>query len=53
MLVIFDLKKVLMEVKVFLAMLIMLYQMKRHLGRLLTFVHLECSCVISNMGDVL
>ena len=37
---IFDLSKVLKEGKVFLAMLIVLYQMKRQLVRLLNLVHL-------------
>ena len=53
MLVIFDSKKVLEERKVFLVMLIVLYQMKRQLGRLLNLVHLECRCALPNMEDVL
>ena len=52
-LMMFDLKKVFREVKVFLVILIMLYQMKHQLGRLLNLVHLECRCVLSNRGDVL
>ena len=49
MLVIIDLK----EEKVLLAMLIVLYQMKRQGSRLLNLVHLECTCVLPNMEDVL
>ena len=52
-LVIFDLKKVLKEGKVFLVRLIVLYQMKRQLARLLILVHLECRCGLLNMEDVL
>ena len=50
---IFDLEKLLKERKVFLAMLIVLYQMKRQLGHLLNLVHLECKYVLPNMEDVL
>ena len=53
MLVIFDLKKVLKEGKVFLVMLIVLYQIKRQLGHLLNLVHLEYRCALPNMEDVL
>ena len=42
---IFDLEKVLREGKVFLVRSIVLYQMKRQLGRSLNLVHLECKCV--------
>ena len=49
----FDLKEVLREGKVFLVMLIVFYQMRRQLGRLLSLVHPECRCVSSNMEDVL
>ena len=48
---IFDLKKVLKEEKVFLVVLIVLYQMKCLLGRLLNFSYLECRCAIPNMED--
>ena len=51
--VIFDSKKVLKEGKVFLVMLIVLYQMKRQSGRSLYLVHLECRCALPNMEDVL
>ena len=50
---IFDLKRVLKEEKVFLVMLIVLYQMKRHFGLLLNFVPLECRCALTNMEDVM
>ena len=53
LLVIFDLEKVLKEGKVFLVMLIVLYQKKRQLGRLLNWVHLECRCALPNIEDVL
>ena len=52
MFVIFKLLKVLMEGKVFLARLIMLYQMKYLLVRLLYWVHLECRSVLPNMVGV-
>ena len=52
-LVIFDLEKVLKEAKVFLVMLLVLYQIKRQLGRLLNLVHLEFRCALPIMGDVL
>ena len=41
-----------MEGKVFLARLIMLYQMKYLLFRLLYSVHFECMSVLSNMVGV-
>ena len=50
---IFDLRKVLSVVIVFLAILIMLYRMKCQLVRLLNLAHLEYRCVLPNMGDVL
>ena len=50
---IFDLKKVLKEGKMFLVKLIVLYQMKRQLGRLLYSVHLGCRYALPNMEDVL
>ena len=53
LLLIFDLKKVLKEGKLFLVMLIVLYRMKGYLGRLLSLVHLECRCALPNMEDVL
>ena len=37
----------------FLVMLIVLYQMKRQLGRLVNLVRLECRCALPNMEDVL
>ena len=49
MLVIFDLKMVLMGVKVFLAGMIVLYQKKYLLVRFLYLVHLEYMSVLSNM----
>ena len=49
----FDLRKLLRVVIVFLARLIMLYRMRRQLVRLLNLVHLEFRCVLPNMGDVL
>ena len=49
---IFDFLKVLMERKVFLARLIMLYQMKYLLVRLLDLVHFECMSVLPNMVGV-
>ena len=49
MLVIFDLKMVLMGVKVFLAMMIALYQKKYLLVHLLYSVRLEYMSVLSNM----
>ena len=49
MLVLFDLKKVLKEGKVFLVMSIVLYQMKRQLDCLLNYVHLEYRCALPNM----
>ena len=52
-LAIFDLEKVLKEGKVFLVMLIVLYQMERQMGRLLSLVHHECRCALPNMEDVL
>ena len=52
MFVIFDFLKVLMEGKVFLARLIMLYQMKYLLVHLLYLVHLECMSVLPDMVGV-
>ena len=49
---IFDLSKVLMELKLFLAMFIMLYQMKYLLVRLLDLVHFECRSVLPKMVGV-
>ena len=49
MLVIFDLMMVLMEVKVFLAGMTMLYQKKYLLVQSLNWVHLEYMCVLSNL----
>ena len=49
MLVIFDLKMVLIGVKVFLAGIIMLYQKKYLLVRLLSLVHVEYMSVLFNM----
>ena len=51
-LVIFDLLKVLMEGKVFLVGLMMLYQMKYLLFPLLYLVHLECMSVMSTIVGV-
>ena len=48
----FHLMMVLTVVIMFLAMLIVLYQMKRQLVRLLNLVHLECRSVLPNMVDV-
>ena len=49
---IFDLSKVLMELKLFLAMFIMLYQMKYLLVHLLDLVHFECRSVLPKMVGV-
>ena len=49
MLVILDLLKVLMEVKLFQVWMIMLYQKKYLLVHLLYWVHLEYLNVLSNM----
>ena len=48
----FDLRVVSMEVKVFLVGMIVLYQRKYLLFRLLNFVHLEYMSVKSNMVSV-
>ena len=53
MLVRLDLLLVLMEVRVFLVMMIVLYQKKYLLVRLLYSVHLEYMSVLSNMVVVL
>ena len=45
----FDLKMVLMEVKVFLVEMIMLYQKKYLLVHSLNLVHLDYMSVLSNM----
>ena len=52
MLVIFDLNMVSMEVKVFLVGMIVLYQKKYLLVRLLNLIHLEYISVESNMVSV-
>ena len=52
MLVILDLSKVVMERKVFLARLIILYQMKYLSVRLLELVHFECKSVLRNMVGI-
>ena len=49
---IFDFEKVLKEGRVFQVMVIVLYQIKQHIGRLLNLVHLECRCALPNMEDV-
>ena len=49
MLVKFDLRMVLMEVKVFLVGMIMLYQKRYLLVHSLNFVHLEYMSVLTNM----
>ena len=49
MLVIFDLKKVFRELKVFLVILIVLYRMKRQLACLLSLIHSEGICLLPNM----
>ena len=49
MLVIFDLKMVLMEVKVFLVEMILLYQKRYLLVHSLNLVHFEYMSVLTNM----
>ena len=49
MLVIFDLKMVLMEVKVFLVEMILLYQKRYRLVHSLNLVHFEYMSVLTNM----